>query len=64
MLISKVYESYVLNWAMEEVKIKRNQFGGVKGCRADHMIVEVWNAIMEGLEDCRSAVLLTSIDYS
>ena len=64
MLISKIYESYVLNWAMAEVKIKRNQFGGVKGCGAAHMMVEIWDRILNNLEDCRAATVLTSIDYS
>ena len=63
-LNSKVYESYVLNWAMDEVKAKRNQYGGVKGCGADHMLVDIWDRIMSGLEDCRAAVVMTSIDHS
>ena len=31
MLASKIYESYVLNWVQEEVKVKKNQFGGSQG---------------------------------
>ena len=64
MLVSKVYESFVLNWAMEEVKVKTNQYGGVKGCSAEHMVIDVWNEVLMGLEDCRAVTLLTSIDYS
>ena len=64
MLISKIYESYVLNWAMDESKVKTNQFGGVKGCGAAHMMVEIWDDVLAGLEDCRAASVLTSVDYS
>ena len=28
MLPSKIYESYILNWLQEEVKVKGNQYGG------------------------------------
>ena len=31
-LFSKIYEGYVLTWAMEEISLKNNQYGGVKGC--------------------------------
>ena len=31
LLASKIYESYVLNWAQLEVKLKSNQYGGVRG---------------------------------
>ena len=30
-LASKIYESYVLGWASEQVKVKPNQFGGGAG---------------------------------
>ena len=64
LLVSKVMESFVLNRAMTEVKIKRNQYGGVKGCGSAHMLVDVWQTICGDLEDCRAACLLTSIDYA
>ena len=41
-LASKVYESYVLNWAAEEVKIRKNQYGGVRGCSTSHMLVDLF----------------------
>ena len=64
MLPSKVYESYILNWIKEEVKVKPNQFGGVKGCSTAHLLAGVWDVIGRGLEDDRAAVLLRSIDYA
>ena len=63
-LASKIYESYVLNWAGEEVKLKSNQFGGVKGCSTSHMLVELTQDLSEDLEDCRAATVLTAIDFA
>ena len=64
LLASKVLESYVLEWAMKRVKVKRNQYGGVKGCSAAHLLIGVWQKICTDLEDCRAASLLTSVDYA
>ena len=63
-LVSKVYESFVLNWLAEQVGTKHNQFGGVKGCGLGHLLIELWQAILGNLEDCRAATLLTSINYA
>ena len=64
MLASKVYESYVLGWALEQVSLKENQFGGTKGCSPAHLLVSVWQNVLADLEDCRAATLLTAIDYA
>ena len=64
LLASKIYESYVLNWAQEEVKVKLNQYGGVKGCGTTHMLVELVQEIAENLEDYRAATVITAIDYA
>ena len=64
MLASKVYESFVLCWAHKEVKLKLNQFGGSKGCGAPHLLISVWQNILQDLEDCRAGTLLTAIDYA
>ena len=64
MLAFKVYESYVLNWSLEQVKLKNNQYGGAKGCSSSHLLIKVWQNILGDLEDCRAASLLTAIDYA
>ena len=64
MLVSKIMESYVLEWAMDEVTTKYNQYGGVRGCSGTHLIMKVWHKIMKNLEDRRAATVLTSIDYA
>ena len=63
-LFSKVYESYVLMWALEEIELKPNQFGGQKGCSTSHMLLTIWNEICENCEDYRSGTVLTAIDYA
>ena len=62
--MSKVLQSFVLQWAMEEVRIKSNQYGGMKGCGSAHLLIKVWQKTFEDLEDCRASTLLTSIDYA
>ena len=64
MLASKVYESFVLGWTLEQVKLKDNQFGRMKGCSAAHLLISVWQNILQDLEDCRAGTLLTAIDYA
>ena len=64
MLASKIYESFVLGWASEEVALKANQYGGVRGCSTAHMLIGVWDDICNNLEDYRAGTVLTSIDYA
>ena len=61
---SKVMESFLLLWAMDEISLKNNQYGGVKGCSTTHMLLDIWQDICSDLEDHRSATVLTSIDYA
>ena len=64
MLPSKIYESFVLNWLSTEVTCKTNQYGGIKGCSVRHLLVEMWDTICRSLEDARSAISITAIDYA
>ena len=63
-LVSKVFETFVLQFAMEEVSLKNNQFGGVKGCSTAHMLIEIIQEICSNSEDYRSTTVLSSLDYS
>ena len=64
LFISKVFESYVLTRIEEEITLKTNQYGGVKGCSTTHMIIEILQEICSNAEDYRCATILTAIDYS
>ena len=62
--LSKAYESFILEWLGQQVKLRSNQYGGVKGSGSEHFLVEMWQRVLEGCEDPRAGVLLSSIDYS
>ena len=64
LLASKMYESYVLDWLKGEVKLRDNQFGGVKGFGTQHVLVQLYQRFLENAEDYRAATMVTSIDYS
>ena len=63
-LLSKVYESFILEWLGSQIKIRTNQFGGIKGSGAEHCLIQLWQQVLENIEDQRASSLLTSIDYS
>ena len=63
-LFSKVYESFVLGWLSEQVGMRSNQMGGMKGAGTEHYLVQLFQLILEALEDSRAASVITSIDYS
>ena len=62
-LFSKIYESFVMTWALEEIEIKNNQYGGAKGCPTAHMLVKIWQEICENCECYRSGTVVAAIDY-
>ena len=63
-LFSKVFESFVLGWLTEQVGMRQNQMGGMRGAGTEHYLVQLWQLVLESLEDPRAASLLTSIDYA
>lgn len=63
-LLSKTYESFVLDWLTGQVKIRTNQYGGIKGSGSEHFLVDLWQRTLQNLEDPRAGVLFSSIDYS
>ena len=64
MLASKIFESFVLDMIKIQVKTRRNQYGGVQGLSTDCLLVQMWQQILEDLEDYRAGTVVTSIDYS
>ena len=63
-LFSKVYDSFVLGWLGEQVGMRANQMGGMKGAGTENYLVELFQLILEALEDPRAASIITSIDYA
>lgn len=64
LLISKIFEGFVLKCILEEITIKDNQYGGTKGCSTTHMIISIMQEICDNAEDYRSATVLAAIDYA
>ena len=62
--MSKVFESFILDRLKEEIKLKPNQYGGIKGCGTNHFLAETWHNIFLSLEDNRAATTLMSTDFS
>ena len=62
--MSKLYESFVLEWSREEVLPKSNQYGGEKGASSTQLLIEVISDITGTLEDNRAASVLSAIDFS
>ena len=54
----------MLDWLTKQVGMRENQMGGMKGAGSEHYLVQLWQDILEHLEDPRAASLLTSIDYA
>ena len=44
--------------------MRSNQVGGMKGAGTEHYLVELYQLVLEALEDQRAAAVITSIDYS
>ena len=64
MLASKVFETFVLDRLKSEVKLRTNQYGGVRGLGTESLLVQFWQEILENLEDYRAGTVVTSIDYA
>ena len=62
--LSKVYESFLLEWSRREVRPKINQYGGEKGASSTQLLIEVVSDVTEALEDNRAGMVLSAIDFS
>ena len=61
---SKVLESFLMDDLNEELDVDLTQFGGVKKCGAEHLLIQAWDRILCTLEDNRASVNLISVDYA
>ena len=61
---SKVLESFVIDSIKSEINLSELQYGGIKGCGTDNFLIEVWNNVLETLDEGGKAVSLMSVDFS
>ena len=62
--LSKVFETFVADSIRSEVDLSDLQYGGIKGCGTDNFLVEMWNNVLEALDQPDSAISLMSVDFS
>ena len=61
--LSKVMETAVLQRLRTEIGPDLAQYGGVRGAGVEHLLVEIWERILGGLEIPEVAITLLSVDY-
>ena len=60
---SKILENQVLLKLKGELRPDPSQYGGIKGCSVDHMLVDMWEDILDGMEGGKTAAMLLGVDY-
>ena len=63
-LFSKICESFLMDRILKEVKVDNSQYGGIKKCGPEHLLLQSWDNILTGLEDNRGSINIMSLDYS
>lgn len=62
-VFSKVLEGQVLAKLHRELEPDRNQYGGVSNCGVEHMLINLWDSILDALEGGQSSAILLGVDY-
>ena len=63
MFFTKVLERFLFARITAEVDLASSQFGGRKKCGVDHMLIEMWNTILNDLDRGNAASCLISLDF-
>ena len=62
-IFSKVLEGVVLLKLRGELTPDPAQYGGAPKCGAEHMLVDIWEIVLEALEGGKNAAVLLGVDY-
>ena len=62
--LAKILESFLFDRLSKEVKLKKNQYGGIKGTGTVHFLIDVYQKILDCLDDGKSAASLLAIDLA
>ena len=60
--LSKVLESFLLDDLRREIPPDSVQYGGMKGCGVDHLLIDLYDKILGGIDVGSSSIVL-GIDY-
>ena len=62
-LFSKVLEGAFLEQLRSELQPDPEQYGGLRACGAEHMLVDLWEAALVALDEGKEAVALLGVDF-
>ena len=60
---SKILENQVLVKLRRELCPDTQQYGGVKKCGVEHMMVDMWEKILDDMEGGKTAAVMLGVDY-
>ena len=62
--LSKILESFVIDSIKSEISLSELQYGGIKGCGTDNFLVELWNNVLEPIDEKGKVASIMSVDFS
>ena len=62
-LFSKILENQLMEKLRSELTPDPQQFGGEPGCGAEHMLVQIWDKVLEAMEGGQTAAVLLGVDF-
>ena len=62
-LMSKVLEGALLQVLRSELEPDPDQYGGIKACGAEHMLINIWDAVLTAMDGGDEAAVLLGIDF-
>ena len=62
-IFSKILEGQVLNQLRGELEPDPTQYGGLPKCGVEHMLLDLWEEVLEGMEGGKSAAVVLGVDY-
>lgn len=60
---SKVLKNVLLEKLRQELAPDSSQYGGIKGCGAKHMVVDIWDKVLEAMDKGDKVACLLGVDF-
>ena len=60
---SKVMEGILLKKLRREIREDADQYGGIKGCGAEHMLINIWDRVLSALDRGEEAAAVLGINF-
>ena len=60
---SKILEGQVLIKLRRELEPYPSQYGGIPKCGVEHMLLDLWEGVLEGMEGGKNAAVILGVDY-